>query len=286
MKIRKDMFSLDRNFPLSVDNQFNPAGWNMGGIYHWHDCLEISYVKTGKGKYYIDDKEFEMNPGDIIIFNNIEPHYLEVDEHMNQQVLIFEPSLVWSDCSGSIDYEYLKSFYDRGFDFNNRLDMNCPYAADIRDNLTALTFEYFEKLEGYQLMIKARLLMVLTYLMRYFRDKEKSAPVNLKKRQCLARMEEVIEYINKNVTQDIRLDEAAERAHVSSQYFSSFFKKVTGINFVDYINNLRVNRAIKLLRETDSTITLIAFECGFNNTANFNSIFKKFTGKTPSAYRF
>lgn len=285
MKIKKDVISFDRYFPFRVDNQFNPAGFNMGGIYHWHDCLEISYVKTGKGKYYIEDKEFEMNPGDIIILNNIEPHYLEVNENMNQQVIIFEPSLIWSDCSGSIDYEYLKPFYDRGFDFNNRLDMNYPFAAEIKDNLTAIASEYFEENEGYQLMIKARLLVVLTYLMRYFRDKGKSAPVNLKKRQCLVRMDEVIKYINENITEDIRLNEAAERVHVSPQYFSSIFKKVTGTNFIDYINNIRVNRVIKLLRESDKKITQIAIECGFNNTTNFNSIFKKFTGKTPSHYR-
>lgn len=286
MKIIKDEILLDRHFPFSISPGVMAPGFNMGGIHHWHECLEISYVKSGRGRYYIEDKVYEMQPGDIIIINNIEPHYLEVyEEEMEQPVITFEPSLVWSYSGLTLDYEYLKPFFERGTDFNNKLDLNNPFSAEIMIHLNAIEQECKIKAEGHHLMIKARLLMILTYLLRYFRDRDKANVDGFSKRQLLTRLEDVLRYIGENYHHDIRLDDAASMLYVSPQYFSSFFKKATGSTFSDYLSNIRINNAIRLLKETDKKITHIAAECGFNNTTNFNNIFKKFTGRTPSDYR-
>jgi AraC-like DNA-binding protein len=229
-----------------------------------------------------------MGPGDIIIINNIEPHYLEAyDEGMHQPVIIFDPSLVWSHTGLPFDYDYLKPFFERGTDFSNRLDTGNPSAVQVMEHLTAIEQEYTEKSEGYQLMIKARLLILLTILIRHFRDKDK-ASFNTSannKRMHLVKIEEVLKYIEQNFCRDIKLEEAASMIYVTPQYFSAFFKKITGVNFVDYLNNVRINHAVRLLKETDKKITHIAMECGFNSTNNFNSAFKKHTGKTPSQFR-
>lgn len=284
--IRKDNIILDRHFPFRIDNVRMPPGHNMGGVFHWHECLEVSYVKSGTGRYYIEDKVYEMSPGDVIILNNIEPHYLEVYESgMHQPVIVFDPSLVWSNCSNSMDYEYLMPFFERGSDFNNKLDMNEPFASEIKENLLLLEKEFFEKPEGYMLMIKARLLMILTYLIRCFRDSSKAIPQNINKRQNLMRIEEALKFISENYREDIKLEDVASKIYVTPQYFSSLFKKTTGKTFIDYVTGLRINTSIKLLKDTDRKITDIAIDCGFNNMANFNSVFKKYIGKTPSDFR-
>jgi len=68
-------------------------------------------------------------------------------------------------------------------------------------------------------------------------------------------------------------------------YFSTFFKKYNGLSPIDYIIRKRITRAIEFLRATDKTILEISGICGFNNSANFNKMFKKITGTTPSSYR-
>jgi AraC-like DNA-binding protein len=284
--IKKENFSLNELFPFSVSNSLLPPHFNMGKKFHWHDCLEISYIKSGKGRYYIEDEIYEMGPGNIIIINNIEPHYIEVyEEEMNQPVVIFDPSLICSDGASSLDNDYLKPFFERGTDFSNKLDINNPISYEIMTHLNAIEKEFSEKPEGYQLMIKARLLMILTYLLRYFRDGSKLDSCYYNKRQNLLRLEEVIKYINEGFANEMTLNDAASRIHVTPQYFSTFFKKVTGKTFIGYLNNVRIIHAIKLLRETDNKITHIAMECGFNNTTNFNNMFKKAMGKTPSQVR-
>lgn len=286
MNIRKEAIHHDRHFPFNFSDSHMAPGYDMGKVYHWHECLEISYVKTGTGRYYIEDRTYEMASGDIIILNNVEPHYLEVDAGgMHQPVFTFEPSLIWGGGSNALDYDYLIPFFERGTDFCNRLDPENPYTAEVRQNLEAMARECLDKPVGYQQMIKARLLMILTYLVRYFRKTEGTDAGNGSKRQQLLRIEDILKHVNRNFDRDISLEEAASMLCVSPQYFSSFFKKVTGTTFIEHLNNVRVNNAIRLLRETDNKITHIAVECGFNNTSNFNSVFKKLTGRTPSEFR-
>ena len=285
MKIQKDNIILDKQYPFHISDSRLPAGHDMGKIYHWHECLEISYVKSGRGRYFIEDRVYLMEPGDVIILNNIEPHYLQVDEAIHQPVITFEPSLICPVNGQTLDYEYLKPFFDRGTDFNNKLDLKHPLASEIKLQLAAIEQEYFQKTDGYQLMIKARLLMIMTHLLRCFRDHSKAVTNTPRKRQCLSRMEEVLQYISENYNSDITLEELASKVYVTPQYFSAFFKKVTGKTFVDYLNTLRIKHAIRMLGETEHKITHIASECGFNSTVNFNMTFKKVTGKTPSEYR-
>ena len=287
MKIRKDDIPLDIEFPFSIADSIMPPYYNMGGIYHWHECLEISFVKSGTGRYMIEDRVYDMEPGDIIILNNIEPHYLEVgSDGMHQPVIVFDPSFIWSCEGSSLDRRYLKPFFERGSDFRNKLDASSPQTAEIRLHLEAIQREYMDKDESYQLMIKARLLLILTYLIRYYRDKSKSyTPGEVNKRLNLLKIQDALEYISLNYCSEIKLGIVSETVHMSPQYFSTIFKKYTGSSFVDYVNKLRVNQAIGMLRGSNKKITHIAMECGFNNTATFNEIFRKITGKTPSQYR-
>jgi len=68
---------------------------------------------------------------------------------------------------------------------------------------------------------------------------------------------------------------------MSSNYFSSYFRKVTGISFSEYVTRIRISRARELLRDTDKSVTEIAMECGFHNISNFYRLYKKHVGKPP-----
>lgn len=286
INIRKDNIDLDERFPFKVFDKPISANSDMGKIYHWHECLEISYVVKGKGRYFIEDRVYEMQPGDVIIINNIEPHYLEVyDEEMIQPVIVFKPSLIFSDTSCSLEKQYLSPFFENCSQFKNKININNPQAYQIRTCMEKIYCEYNEKKFGYEMMIKSLLLFVLAQLVRFFANKDMNLENRAVKRQNLECMQKLLEYINNNFDSDISLQKAASMAGFSPQYFSGFFKKITGNTFVRYLNILRVDKAVKLLQETDKKIIHIANECGFNNIANFNRIFKSITGHNPSDYR-
>lgn len=99
------------------------------------------------------------------------------------------------------------------------------------------------------------------------------------------RMEKLIDFINTNFNRPIRLGEAAELASMSETAFSRFFKAKTGSNFVDFLNDIRLGHASRMLIDTKETITDIAAACGFTNISNFNRTFKREKGQTPKGFR-
>jgi YesN/AraC family two-component response regulator len=98
-------------------------------------------------------------------------------------------------------------------------------------------------------------------------------------------MDDIINYIDRNCYHDISLDEVADFANMSSYYLSKMFKKETGINFVTYLTNKKIERAKDMLENTDVPIINIALELSYHEPNYFSKVFKKNTGKTPTEYR-
>ncbi len=99
------------------------------------------------------------------------------------------------------------------------------------------------------------------------------------------RIQKVINYLNSNYQNEIRLLDVANYVNMSEVSFSRFMKKRTGKNYIEYLNDLRLGIASRFLVDTTKTISEISFECGFNNLSNFNRIFKKRKGFTPKEFR-
>lgn len=99
------------------------------------------------------------------------------------------------------------------------------------------------------------------------------------------RILKVKNFISKNYMDELRLPEFASLAGMSSSAFSRFFKLHTGRNISEYIIDLRLGYAARMLVDTAKSISEIGFDCGFNNLSNFNRIFKKKKGCSPSEFR-
>ena len=99
------------------------------------------------------------------------------------------------------------------------------------------------------------------------------------------RILKVKNFISKNYMDELRLPELASLAGMSGSAFSRFFKLHTGRNISEYIIDLRLGYAARMLVDTAKSISEIGFDCGFNNLSNFNRIFKKKKGCSPSEFR-
>lgn len=99
------------------------------------------------------------------------------------------------------------------------------------------------------------------------------------------RIQKVIDFLDANFQQDISLSDVAKHVGMSDVSFSRFMKKRTGKNFIEYLNDLRLGFASHLLVNTNEYVSEIAFKCGFDNLSNFNRLFKKRKGYTPTEFR-
>jgi AraC-like DNA-binding protein len=92
-------------------------------------------------------------------------------------------------------------------------------------------------------------------------------------------------FIHEHSDEDLSLTKVAKSVHISPNYLSERFKEVTGVNFVDYIARHRIEKARKLLQDLNLRISEIAFAVGFQSLSQFNRVFRKLAGKSPTAYR-
>ena len=144
---------------------------------------------------------------------------------------------------------------------------------------------YTKSGEGYELAIKATLLRLLVLLIRGHVDRR------LTKRECDARdlnnrrLAAVFGYIEKNAGEQIQLEKLASLANVSPYYFCKLFRAATGTTFVEYINRRRMEKAEMMLRESEKSVTEIAYECGIPDSNYFSRMFKKYRGASPSELR-
>jgi AraC-like DNA-binding protein len=99
------------------------------------------------------------------------------------------------------------------------------------------------------------------------------------------RMNEVFDYVLKNFKNDINLSEIASKTRFSEAAFCRYFKLRTQKTFVEFVNEIRIEYACKLLAEHDLNILEICYESGFKNLSNFNRQFRKFTNNNPKTYR-
>lgn len=92
-------------------------------------------------------------------------------------------------------------------------------------------------------------------------------------------------FIEEHSAEELSLNKVAKAARISPNYLSEKFKQVTGINFVDYISRIRFEKARRLLEDVDIRISEIAFAVGFQSLSQFNRVFKRLSGESPSDYR-
>ena len=130
--------------------------------------------------------------------------------------------------------------------------------------------------------IKAGLVELLLFIIRckeYEDNVIKEIDVDNRK------IQEVATYIFEHYTENILLEDVADKFDMNKSFLSKRFKTATGFGFKEYIINLRIQNACRLLLETNKSITDIAFECGFNDSNYFGDSFRKIKGISPRKYR-
>ena len=143
--------------------------------------------------------------------------------------------------------------------------------------------EFIAKDVCYKLPIRANIYLIMTALLRYYSfTKDESDRMIY---HNVLRLAPVINYISEHYCEKIYIDDLADMINVSPDYFTKMFKDSIGRTPIEYINGLRVNRAMLLLFNTKNSMADIADEIGFCNSNYFHKIFKQYMNQSPLAYR-
>jgi len=254
---------------------------------HRHVEFEIVLIKSGSGVYRTKDKEYSIRAGDVFLFASNEVHCITAIDKggMRLMNIHFEPRFIWSSGNDLFDADYLRIFYDRSENFENRLPRGSAQTENIARMLMNMEQEFNDKKPEYTLMVKVQLLSILVTMMRGF-DYVSAEDKGQGRRQSYAAIERSMDYMMSRLSEPLTLAQLAKVANMSETYYSAVFSRLNGVSPWDYLTAKRVEKAANLLRsEKGLTMLEIAMQCGFNNTANFNRAFKKYQNRTPSSYR-
>ena len=252
---------------------------------HYHSMIELSLILDGKGLYKTNDKTYPIHAGDVFFFRPNEAHCItDIDnEGMKLLNLHIAPYYLYTNFQNALNSDYIKI-----------LSTNFRIASNKANDI--LSERGIEEVKRWLLLIREEFETLKSdyaticnnYLSSIFITLSRTDPNRLQaagQTQNYQRIISSIGFIDANFKADITLDDIAEHAGYSRCYFSSIFKQCLGMSVWDYICIKRVEKALTLIKTTDMSILQIATECGFNNTVNFNKIFKKYTSLSPSSFR-
>lgn len=240
---------------------------------HFHQDVELIYVLEGEMELKVEGDKFLLKQDDIVVINPNKKHSFKCSE----DILM---------ASFNISYQKLSSFLKQNlilFWCNSTIDKDDSF-QDVRKVLKSI-FDHYLNRKGeedfYEYSLFYQLLNLLTnnFLInnadQRFYDKDSKYD---------DRINEITNYIMGNYNRPISLNDLANQLHLSNAYLSRYFKKQLGMNFIDYLNNIRLHYALEDLLYADTTITRAALDNGFANTAVFNKLFKATYDMTPSSY--
>jgi len=260
---------------------------------HKHEFIQINYINKGNMKHVINGHEFNVMKGDIFIIPPYVPHTLIDSETPDGQVIEFEfmPEFInqnfqsMETINSFFDFAYIEPFLVSENKIKPRLNLSGNARIEVEGILNEALREFYDKRSGYSLLIKSLALKLLIIVGREFtRDLEGTESVGLYARHREA-IYNSMRYINENYNKQLSVEEVAKVAMLSQSYFSYLFKNVTSQTFVEYLNGIRLAKAMELLKNTDMRVLDICYEVGFNNVNHFNKLFRKCEGVTPLAFR-
>ena len=259
---------------------------------HRHEYMQINYIIKGKGKHIINQKGFNITKGDVFVIPPYIPHCISYD---GSSLEVFEFEFVPEFINQSfdsienamtiLDFAYIEPFLVSESMISPRLNLIGDVQMETESILNEALYEYSRQRQGFMLMIKSLLLKLLVILGREFtKNLYNSEDHNLYIRHRDAILK-AIDYIKQNYSMPVGIDEVSRVSLLSQSYFSYLFKSITSKTFIEYLNSMRISKAMELLRYTDKKVLDISYEVGFNNVNHFNRIFRQQIGSSPLEYR-
>jgi AraC-like DNA-binding protein len=253
--------------------------------FHYHPEVQISYIIEGTGTRIIGDSVGRFNKNELYIIGSNIPHIFKSDR------IYYEKN---SPISHAISYYFTENaFGNKFFNLPETKEINDLLVdakkivfyeekslANIKDDFIEITNrEGFEKLHMFFRVLhrisKLKNQILLSKTNYELRNTEKHGK----------RINDIFDFVINNYEKNITLQKAAEIANLSTTAFCRFFKERTRKSFTEFVNEVRIGEACKLLSRDDFNISQICYEVGFNNISNFNRKFKEITNLTPRHYR-
>ena len=252
---------------------------------HTHDVNELYLAVSDGGQQFTVDGSKTMKAGDVFFYPAGMKHCAAGPEGKPVEALVinFSDALFSKSSPGDLDaIEILRQLSDQSRAGNYRI-VDGASGTDFEQNFRTQVNETRMKGPAYLSRMKA---LLVEFLCGVARNGHIQMPEDLlRPANNQERIWEICRFIESNSPMTISLDNSAQIANMSRSHFQAQFRKYTGKTFTEYLNNVRAQNALKLLRETELSLEEVTSQCGFGSVSNFYLVFRKDIGMTPKEVR-
>lgn len=282
MKIMHEQIDFPGRSAIRVKLQEKP---HFTYPWHFHSEYELLYVVEGFGTRFVADNIESFGAGDLALVGSNLPHFWKSDESYHQPdnpkkiiyVVIQFPNEFFKEAISEYpEFHRIKDLLAlsaRGMHFTPELAQKAK-----RNIFKVVQSKGFERalltLELLQFLAKTKEYRLLAGELYQVENHDFTND----------RLTKVMHYLNTRYLKKVELEKVAEVAHLHPSAFCRYFKEKSGKSLSEFVNNMRIAYACRLIIEGKMSVSQVCYESGFNNLSNFNRIFKKHTSFTPTRY--
>ncbi|GAB3793383.1 AraC family transcriptional regulator [Spirosoma humi] len=254
--------------------------------WHYHPEYELTYIVKSHGRRFVGDHVEPFRAGDLVLLGPDLPHFWRNDDEF------YQPDSI--HLAESIVVQFPASFTERGL-------ASIPEAASVRElleraryglrfssEMSQTTADLMEKLPQQTGLTQVLSLLAILNMLSTDQNAQLLASDGYQLAPGAAeteRMKRVLEFMLRHFREEVRVEQIASIAGMAPAAFCRYFKNRTRKTFVEYLNELRIGHARKLLSNVDMSVGQVGLECGYNNNSHFHRQFKLSTGITPFQYQ-
>ena len=268
--------------PLAVVRATDHPIWPR----HRHEFWEIVIVTRGSGLMSFGAGKLAVRVGDVFVIARDQKHAFEETRSLDVFNVVFDAEYIGTvhplleDWMSGDALFAVGPRWKQGVAPGECLQLGSTEFARVLELVQRMEAELDTAGEESRVAAFAYFLLLLTLLRRHsqpWAPKGSAAPG--------ARVARAIEFIDKNFAESITLDQMAARSHVSRRHFFRLFEQAVGQPPMEYLKQVRLQKAAEMLLTSDSNVTEVAFACGFNDSNYFSSVYHKEFGMSPSQFK-
>ncbi|WP_308638149.1 AraC family transcriptional regulator [Paenibacillus silvisoli] len=254
---------------------------------HTHNFVELVYILHGSGIHQVNEQSYRVRRGDLLWMNVGDCHSFRAEQDMQYMNILIQADFLSGQLAAVEP--------DRGF-FNDRLFQEFQLALqrsshhirfqgksilELEELLESMYEEYRTKKNGYCAMLRGYTTLLLAMSFRRMQDSlQTQAPVDIHEI-----VPKLLSYIEHHYASPITLQDLAKESYYSPHYISKTFKVCCGYTFTEYLQEVRLREAKRMLLESDECVGAIGKQVGYPDKAQFYRLFKQYYGITPQQLR-
>ncbi|HEX5555604.1 MAG TPA: AraC family transcriptional regulator [Chitinophagaceae bacterium] len=274
---------ISQNYSFSIREDICPY---FDSHWYYHPEVELTLIRHGSGMQFVGDSIDRFHTGDIVLLGSNLPHLWKSDDvyfqgipalHVEAVVVHFTDDFWGSKFLCLPELELIKELLEKA---KRGIRITGKTRLKLRDKM-----ERILNTKGAQRIECLIGMLDLIATTKEYKLLSSIGFTQQDKHIHSERINKIYTYTFDNFHEEISIKEASAAANISQHYFCRYFKSQTNKTYWQFLKEVRIGYACKLLLEDKMNITEICYACGFNNLSNFNRQFKSVTHKTPLQYQ-